>query len=223
MYPEESQTHKLSWKTSLAGSGVGGPNSINSSAEARFSHLPPTNGVGMRRVLGVWHNLWSEAVNTHPPLHKPTQLLNPQSQEGHIHGTSMWGAAEEMSQSIKDPTKCSLDSFLKPCRKAMYVMQHDATDPEFVGRDSAKPASPTPPGDVSGIPTWLDCKLIQQIRCFWGTPTTKKTGRRGSMGCLQDPLSSDIFHLVCLSVTLFLSLPFFLFLSISLWLKLTVK
>lgn len=29
---------------------------------------------GRRRILGVRHDLWSEAVNTHPPLHKLAQL-----------------------------------------------------------------------------------------------------------------------------------------------------
>lgn len=43
-----------------------------------------------------WHNLRSETANTHPPLHKPAQLRNPQPHGPHpqdVHVRSGWGGA----------------------------------------------------------------------------------------------------------------------------------
>lgn len=156
-----------------------------------------------RRVLGVWCNLWSEGVNTHPPLHKLAQLQNPPPWEGHTHRTFMWEAAEKSHKPSKTPkVPPPHDWFLRlhqPCmwHKVMQWIQSAA-------RDSVRGG------------TWPKCILIHWIHRMLCRPHTTEIRRRGSKGCPWDPWSGDIFLLICFSVTFFLSSQsLFLFLSFS--------
>lgn len=76
----------------------------------------------MRRGGDFRCNLWSEAVNTHPPLYRPAQLWNPQS-HGHIHGTLTW-------ERWVNPSKTPQSTPLRPHRHSPDC--RDATDPEAV-------------------------------------------------------------------------------------------
>lgn len=115
-----------------------------------------------------------------PSLTQMVSVVNPSSPPTPIHGTFTWEAAEEVSQSSKDPLNFS--SLLRHCPGVLHVMQRDAADPQSVARDSVKLGPRPLPGKVPGHShlAWTCTILLSCVFCR--TLATQKPGRRESMG-----------------------------------------
>lgn len=92
MHPQESQIQQKIIPGWVWGGGV------HSQQRPGLHRLPPTpNKAESRRILGVWCKLWSEAVNTHLPLHKPTQCETPNPKKA----TSMGHSRERQQGGVR--------------------------------------------------------------------------------------------------------------------------
>lgn len=108
---------------------------------------PPRQGGRKRRALGVWHNFWSEAVNTHPLLHKLAQLWNPtlrkpHSQDIQVRGRWVGVTIHQRPWSVAETYFWGLAPEHCTWCKMMQLIQN-------LARDSGKLAPP-PPGGAPG-------------------------------------------------------------------------
>lgn len=144
-----------------------------------------------------------------PDTNCPSCKTSP-PQEGHIHTAHLCERQlpclkkdHQLSKTLKIPP----DSFLKPSTKELHVIHK-------WGRSSLAKGSANLPWPLQGwclcVPTntWARIHTLDSV--FWGTPMTKKTRRRGPMGCHWIHRDGDYLStLICLSLSFFaLSLSF---------------
>lgn len=131
------------------------------------------------------------------------------------HETQMRGCHGPSNATPKGPPKS--------CTRALHVIVHDATDPQFC-KGLAKCQTVPIPGRYLCVPTCPNVYLSTGFYTFQqGTLTTKKTRWRETRRCCWDPRRCDTFplnlcHSLChLSPQHPTSISFFLFLSICLF------